>query len=144
MTGLQPDGFSHSDIRASKVICTYARLFAAYHVLLRLQEPRHPPYALSYLLYPPLFLSPACADNRGVSVESCTLSFTLIAFLIFARCCTFTLRLHTSLHVTGKGANLFCCPICQRTFANFFAEVENNGFEPLTPCLQSRCSSQLS
>ena len=23
-------------------------------------------------------------------------------------------------------------------------EVENNGFEPLTPCLQSRCSSQLS
>ena len=24
------------------------------------------------------------------------------------------------------------------------AAVENNGFEPLTPCLQSRCSSQLS
>ena len=24
------------------------------------------------------------------------------------------------------------------------ANVENNGFEPLTPCLQSRCSSQLS
>ena len=24
------------------------------------------------------------------------------------------------------------------------AHVENNGFEPLTPCLQSRCSSQLS
>ena len=24
------------------------------------------------------------------------------------------------------------------------ASVENNGFEPLTPCLQSRCSSQLS
>ena len=25
-----------------------------------------------------------------------------------------------------------------------FFRVENNGFEPLTPCLQSRCSSQLS
>jgi len=25
-----------------------------------------------------------------------------------------------------------------------FPRVENNGFEPLTPCLQSRCSSQLS
>ena len=25
-----------------------------------------------------------------------------------------------------------------------FNLVENNGFEPLTPCLQSRCSSQLS
>ena len=25
-----------------------------------------------------------------------------------------------------------------------FVLVENNGFEPLTPCVQSRCSSQLS
>ncbi len=32
------------------------------------------------------------------------------------------------------------CPICQRSL--FF--VENNGFEPLTLCVQSRCSSQLS
>ena len=30
-------------------------------------------------------------------------------------------------------------PSCQGSFF-----VENNGFEPLTPCLQSRCSSQLS
>ena len=29
-------------------------------------------------------------------------------------------------------------------FALFGQLVENNGFEPLTPCLQSRCSSQLS
>ena len=50
MTCLQHAGFSHSDIRASRVICTYARLFAAYHVLLRLQEPRHPPYALFYFV----------------------------------------------------------------------------------------------
>ncbi len=28
--------------------------------------------------------------------------------------------------------------------AFFLPTVENNGFEPLTPCLQSRCSSQLS
>ena len=27
---------------------------------------------------------------------------------------------------------------------NLILVVENNGFEPLTPCLQSRCSSQLS
>ena len=32
-------------------------------------------------------------------------------------------------------------PVCQ--CAPFF-RVENNGFEPMTPCLQSRCSSQLS
>jgi hypothetical protein len=27
---------------------------------------------------------------------------------------------------------------------NCVAIVENNGFEPLTPCVQGRCSSQLS
>ena len=53
MTGLQPAGLSHSEIRGSKAICASPRLIAAYHVLHRLQEPRHPPYALSYLLSPP-------------------------------------------------------------------------------------------
>lgn len=66
MTGLQPAGLSHSEISGSRVICTFPELFAAYHVLLRLQEPRHPPYALSYLLR-------ATFTCRGVSVESCTL-----------------------------------------------------------------------
>ena len=46
VAGLQPVGLSHSEIRASRVICTYTRLFAAYHVLPRLSEPRHPPSAL--------------------------------------------------------------------------------------------------
>ena len=36
MTGLQPAGLSHSEIRGSRVICTSPRLFAAYHVLRRL------------------------------------------------------------------------------------------------------------
>ena len=46
--GITPKGvgLSHSDTRASTVICTYARIFAAYHVLHRLREPRHPPCAL--------------------------------------------------------------------------------------------------
>ena len=41
---------AHSEIRGSKVICTYPRLIAAYHVLHRLREPRHPPCALTYFL----------------------------------------------------------------------------------------------
>ena len=45
---LQMYGLSHSEILGSKVICTYPKLIAAYHVLHRLCEPRHPPYALSY------------------------------------------------------------------------------------------------
>ena len=44
--GLQPCGFSHSDIRGSQSVCNYPRLFAAYHVLHRLRKPRHPPFAL--------------------------------------------------------------------------------------------------
>ena len=65
VTGLQPAGLSHSEILGSRVICTFPRLNAAYHVLHRLQEPRHPPYALSYLLSVPQLL-------REVSAESCT------------------------------------------------------------------------
>ena len=50
VTVLQTAGLSHSEILGSKVICTYPRLIAAYHVLRRLREPRHPPCALFYFL----------------------------------------------------------------------------------------------
>ena len=43
---LHLDGLPHSDIPGSRVVCTSPGLFAAYHVLRLLQEPRHPPYAL--------------------------------------------------------------------------------------------------
>ena len=46
MSGLQPDGLPHSDISGSIPVCSSPELFAAYHVLLRLRKPRHPPYAL--------------------------------------------------------------------------------------------------
>ena len=36
MTGLQPAGLSHSEIRGSQFICNFPRLIAAYHVLHRL------------------------------------------------------------------------------------------------------------
>ena len=56
MTVLQTAGLSHSEIFGLKVICTYPKLIAAYHVLHRLREPRHPPCALIYFLsyYPAL------------------------------------------------------------------------------------------
>ena len=41
--------FPHSDIDGSSDICSLPSLFAAYHVLLRLLVPRHPPCALSSL-----------------------------------------------------------------------------------------------
>ena len=51
VTDLWPAGLSHSDIRGSILVCKSPRLFAAFHVLLRLQEPRHPPYALLLLYF---------------------------------------------------------------------------------------------
>ena len=50
MTGVLPAGFPHSDIPGLTVICTSPRLFAAYHVFLRLLVPRHPPCALIRLI----------------------------------------------------------------------------------------------
>ena len=48
VTVRQTAGLPHSEIRGSRVACTYPRLIAACRVLHRLPEPRHPPYALSY------------------------------------------------------------------------------------------------
>ena len=73
VTSLQLAGLSHSEICGSRVICTYPQLFAAYHVLHRLQEPRHPPYALSYLLAAP-----------GIAtLERCLLKVVLWFFFTF-------------------------------------------------------------
>ena len=44
-------GFPHSDIRGSLDMCSSPRLFAAYHVFLRLPVPRHPPCALFCLTW---------------------------------------------------------------------------------------------
>ena len=46
---------------------------------------------------------------------------------------------HASLLMPGTP--FFCSSM---SMIVFFCQVENNGFEPLTPCVQSRCSSQLS
>ena len=51
MLSLQLNGLPHSDIHGSRVICTSPQLFAAYHVLRRLREPRHPPFALAYFFF---------------------------------------------------------------------------------------------
>ena len=48
--GLQPCGLPHSDMTGSRPVCGSPVLFAAYHVLLRLPKPRHPPYALLLFL----------------------------------------------------------------------------------------------
>ena len=82
MTGLQPAGLSHSEICGSKGICTYPQLFAAYHVLHRLQEPRHPPYALHYLLTAVDYDvdGSACSHEEGIHHAIFILYFFLLGF----------------------------------------------------------------
>ena len=126
--GIPFGGFPHSEISGSMLICSSPKLIAAYHVLHRLQEPRHPPYALSYLF-----------DFHLYCYGRCLLKVVLFGKFTFS--CSFFI---VSFEILK---NLLCCPICQRSIRLAFRlgmNVENNGFEPLTPCLQSRCSSQLS
>ena len=69
------EGFPHSDICGSTVVCTSPQLFAACHVLLRLLLPRHPPYALCFLTFSrsysfsALFLSEKILEKTSFSLE---------------------------------------------------------------------------
>ena len=51
ISAFEAEGFPHSEIPGSTVVCTSPGLIAAYHVLHRLPVPRHPPGALSILPY---------------------------------------------------------------------------------------------
>ena len=81
-------GLPHSDIRGSMGICPSPRLFAAYHVLLRLREPQASPvrpYLLSFLLFAffeydlqslLFWPAPPCPCGLGVQAGSIALEFS--------------------------------------------------------------------
>ena len=76
--GLLPAGLSHSEILGSILVCKSPRLIAAYHVFLRLQEPRHPPYALYYFLtflLTPIVVSRTLSHLLNRVNERCKFSF---------------------------------------------------------------------
>ena len=79
--GIAPDGFPHSDIRGSPGICPSPRLFAAYHVLLRLREPQASPVrpcSLSLYLCPSPHLPPTGPRRRCIhKTRSILLRFNL-------------------------------------------------------------------
>ena len=136
MTVLQTDGLSHSEIRGSRDICSYPRLIAAYHVLHRLHEPRHPPCALIH------FLGSGHQHGRSYfqlypDKQKNVRKTSLLSFILQSR---------VSICQRSLGVNPAASaePGTERLQAPVLTSVENNGFEPLTPCLQSRCSSQLS
>ena len=139
-------GLPHSDIRGSKGICPSPRLFAACHVLLRLREPRHPSCAL---LSFPFFLLGKVAFFRACTALMTALRASFTEGLFALEFCLVARIYFLDLRALAQSPAL----VLQCVFAVFtassmsmysFPRVENNGFEPLTPCLQSRCSSQLS
>ena len=65
-TALHTAGLPHSETPGSQDICSSPGIIAACHVLPRLREPRHPPYALIYFL-PIILRSRPTASNRAVS-----------------------------------------------------------------------------
>ena len=95
-------GLPHSDTGGSGVVCTSPPIFAAYRVLRRLREPRHPPCALVSLpfLRPRLaaraFLFQAPSFLRSLSLSLRPLSWLDFSlFSLFAK--TFLLSRFLSL-----------------------------------------------
>ena len=107
-------GLPHSDTCGSTAVRASPQTFAACRVLLRLREPRHPPYALARFSLFIVRRAHRCAAPRSCVFLLCLLSLPS---------CQRTVRVGV---------------------AAVPAFVENVGLEPTTPGLQSRCSSQLS
>ena len=97
MTFLQNAGLSHSEISGSKVICTYPELIAAYHVLHRLREPRHPPCALAYFL-----------SNLPLSIRYYPGILNIAV-----------LKTYGSIYTFSSLLNFTFCTSCQRSFLCF-------------------------
>ena len=71
------------------------------------------------------------------------MSFRLGLLVVKLLLCFYSFLALSNVFTTGYGIR---CPTFDfaSSLVNVLFRVENNGFEPLTPCLQSRCSSQLS
>jgi hypothetical protein len=63
------------------VICTYPELIAAYHVLHRLPEPRHPPFALILLFF---LYRIACTNTCAYLLLSLYILFYFFTSLLFS------------------------------------------------------------
>ena len=111
MTGI---GLPHSGIPGLTSACDYPGLIAACHALRRLLMPRHPPYTLSSLTPDFPSRSGNCSGYRSV----------------------FDYQRAPGTPRPPAGGEHASRPRCSARSRM----VEMSGIEPLTPCLQSRCS----
>ena len=148
---LLAEGFPHSDIRGSTIARISPRLFAACHVLHRLLAPRHPPNALIALIHHqhphagPRPTRDACQWHQKMPSISHSHSHNQpIRFTCQTTCPQRTPRL---LAQAAPAANPLCSNRRMRMpekapgpRSGTLHSMETVGFEPTTPCLQSRCS----
>ena len=140
--------FPHSEICGSMDMCSLPQLIAACHVLRRLLVPRHPPCALLHLTK-----SVAWWRSSGLSLLQSNCYLTLSESFLFFWFLGLTLKLYSDLSEPTKFWKntlvifldfVFVVNFCLYTiFAIQFSRykmVENKGIEPLTPCVQGRCS----
>ena len=120
-------------IRKSKditLVCSSPRLIAAYHVLHRLSDPRHPPCALN------------CFKKFiGIALAWGVYHYYCIDF-IFPICQRSVLDCIENCGCVGLEPNDLPEQITSCLKELF--RVEDIGVEPMTLCVQGRCSSQLS
>ena len=159
---LPKEGLPHSDIRGSTIARISPRLFAACHVLHRLLVPRHPPNALVTLAItqtpPARSTKPRPSKNAGnnksrysttrpASAEHVTQP---IPYSPVKEQTTHTDQLQRmAVLEAGPTAEASAShthagngpPQQRRSGHHPNEEMEANGFEPMTPCLQSRCST---
>ena len=150
-------GFPHSEICGSTIARISPQLIAACHVLHRLLAPRHPPNALNslrstfartqYQTAPTTPSRPCQATSQHPNALTTILYATSTKSLIYlsmnrptrtapkGRQVSGLDQASQPAHRTAKGRHAPGDPRGQA------AEMEAIGFEPTTPCLQSRCSS---
>ncbi len=164
MTEYCSAGFPHSEISGSKAVCASPKLIAACHVLLRLLMPRHSPCALISLtsrrgsphacrtVLTVLQDHELCRLSEFFRLSCCLYPLTEHPFgrpanfhniLAFALCCLLLALLSALFSFQGADPPAsFKTRYKRSTLKRLYLSlmVEIIGLEPMTPCLQSRCS----
>ena len=120
---LQYSGLPHSDICGSICMCQSPQLFAACHALLRLREPRHPPYALCNFLR---------QENPYISLFYPR--YSVIQFISLFTFLLFPIMPKNFKAVESLRSKVYCNP----PSLSFHACADKKGIEPLhsqTPAL---------
>ena len=135
------------------LVCSSPQLIAAYHVLHRLSEPRHPPCALNCFKKIRIFVR----NDYALLTIKVTRYYNFFSQYVkelnqlpICKCANCIMTYAdvqdyepADLYVNINDLKNFSISNCKLLIRQF-ALVEDIGVEPMTLCVQGRCSSQLS